>query len=244
MIQKQKFQSIISKYYLNNIVNSVKWDIVDKQILISFISPNKDMIGEVKAPFPTGNATVAIFNTDQLNKLINITENELKIDFIKHNKTYQKITIYDNKFTVEYSLADLMLIPKVPTVNEPEVYDIIINLSFDNINSYIKAKNALPDADLVIFRNKSFIETKDCVELTIGDQNNFSNKVNFDFDDIQINNSMSFEIKFDANVLKEILNSNKTENATIYLNFEGLMKLEFQDEDILSKYFLIQKETY
>jgi hypothetical protein len=44
--------------------------------------------------------------------------------------------------------------------------------------------------------------------------------------------------------LKEILSANKTNQAKILLNKEGLMNLYFIDGDIESSYFLVQKETY
>jgi hypothetical protein len=244
MIQKQKFQSIISKYHLNGLIDSVKWKIEDKKINIEFITPNKDMVGGITTDFPTISATIAIFNTAQLNKLINITDGTLYLDFLKSNKVYNKLTVYDGKYTLEYSLADLMLIPKIPSINDSGHYDVEINLTLDNINSFIKAKNALPDADMVIIRDTIGFEGGDEVVLTIGDQTDFSNKISFKFSDIIINSPGGSELCFDANVLKEIFSSNKTDQAKALINREGLMKLIFTDGDIESYYYLVQKEIY
>jgi hypothetical protein len=179
-----------------------------------------------------------------LNKLINITDGTLYLDFLKSNKVYNKLTVYDGKYTLEYSLADLMLIPKTPSINDPGQYDIEVNLTLDNINSFIKAKNALPDADMVIIRDTIGFEGGDEVVLTIGDQTDFSNKISFKFSDIIINSPGGSELCFDANVLKEIFSSNKTDQAKALISREGLMKLIFTDGDINSYYYLVQKETY
>jgi hypothetical protein len=202
------------------------------------------MVGGITTDFPTISATIAIFNTAQLNKLINITDGTLYLDFLKSNKVYNKLTVYDGKYTLEYSLADLMLIPKTPSINDPGQYDIEVNLTLDNINSFIKAKNALPDADMVIIRDTIGFEGGDEVVLTIGDQTDFSNKISFKFSDIIINSPGGSELCFDANVLKEIFSSNKTDQAKALISREGLMKLIFTDGDINSYYYLVQKETY
>jgi hypothetical protein len=145
---------------------------------------------------------------------------------------------------LEYSLADLMLIPKIPIVNNPETSDVEITLTLDDINSFIKAKNALPDAEIVTLKSSKNLYDLPEVELLIGDQTDFSNKISFSFSDIKANNPNQFELCFDANVLKEILNANKTNQAKILLNKEGLMNLYFVDGDIESSYFLVQKEIY
>jgi hypothetical protein len=142
MIQKQKLQSVISKYHLNGLIDSVKWQIENSTLNIEFISPNKDMVGKLTTPFATIPATLAIFNTSQLNKLIGITDSTLRLDFLKQNKVFNKLTIYDGKFLLEYSLADLMLVPKTPTVNLPEENDIEVNLTLDNIKHKKARRNS------------------------------------------------------------------------------------------------------
>ena len=46
MINKLKVQSIINKYYLGT-NESVKWVIKDNSLKIDFMTPTKDVIGEV-----------------------------------------------------------------------------------------------------------------------------------------------------------------------------------------------------
>ena len=50
MINKLILQSIITKYYLGE-NESVKWSTKDKNLSIDFVSPNKEVIGNVSCPF-------------------------------------------------------------------------------------------------------------------------------------------------------------------------------------------------
>ena len=79
MIAKNTLQSIISKYYLGGKVESVKWVVEDKNLSIDFMSPTKDMIGKLVAKdFPIATeGTLAIFNTSQLNRLLNVLSGSL-----------------------------------------------------------------------------------------------------------------------------------------------------------------------
>ena len=45
---------------------------------------------------------------------------------------------------------------------------------------------------------------------------------------------------FSANIVKEILSVNKTANGKAKINEEGLLKLEFTEDDITSTYFVVK----
>jgi XTP/dITP diphosphohydrolase len=101
MIQKQKLQSVISKYHLNGLIDSVKWQIENSTLNIEFISPNKDMVGKLTTPFSTIPATLAIFNTSQLNKLIGITDSTLRLDFLKQKNETVAVFADDSGLEVD-----------------------------------------------------------------------------------------------------------------------------------------------
>ena len=82
MISKHDLQSVIGKYHLNGLVESVKWTIEDNALNIDFQSPNKDMIGRVNhANFPLENGEMAVYDTSKLNKLLGVTSGELFLEF-------------------------------------------------------------------------------------------------------------------------------------------------------------------
>lgn len=245
MIKKLQLQAIISKYHLGGLIEGVKWSIEDNQLNIKFASPNKDMLGELNInDFQLENAEVAIFNTSQLNKLLNITSGELMVSFTKSNKIFTKLIIDDNQYTVSYSLADLMLIEKPAKVNDYE-FEIEVPLDKEIINALIKAKNALPDVESVILRSfDGFDGTKE-MEVLFGDDKDYSNKISYFIKNVITENKELYQLCFDSNVFKEILSSNKDcENGKMFINLEGLLKLEFQEEQIKSEYYLVKKENY
>ena len=120
MITKNKLQSIISKYYLGGQVESVKWVVEEGVLTIDFMAPTKDMIGRLTArDFPlTTDGTLAIFNTTQLNRLLNVLSGDLMVDVEKTKAVLTKFNIQDAKSTINYSLADPLMIQKVGEVDE------------------------------------------------------------------------------------------------------------------------------
>ena len=243
MINKQRLQSIISKYYLNGLTQSVKWVTNNGELDICFVSDNKDLAGDVKCKkSPVEDSELAIFDTAQLNKLISVTNGDLLLTLEKNHKVYSKLYIQDSSFNVAYNLADSLLIPKRGTINFPENYDVIIDLNPEVVDNLIKAKNALSGiSDMMI----TTIEDEDrgkIVEFSFGDTGNYSNKIRYSINE-EIKIKQDIKLPFNSDLFKEILNSNKDlESGKISISEEGFMKLEFNTEDISSIYYMVRKE--
>jgi hypothetical protein len=153
MINKADLVSIISKYYLNGLNEAVKWEIKDKKLIIKFTTSNNTMIGTVTYDgVELEDSTIGISNTSQLNKLINITNGYLKLEYFKQHKLITKLIISDNQFTLNYALADTMIIPKAGEYIGDGVYNITADLDNESINAIVKAKSALADSDTVVFK--------------------------------------------------------------------------------------------
>ena len=153
MINKLDLSSVISKYYLNGLVEPVKWDIKDKVITIKFNAPTKDMIGKVEfIGMPLEDSTIAISNTTQLNKLIAITNGYLELKYEKINKFITKLIIADNQFTLNYALADTMIIPKAGELGDIGDWNIEAPLDNESINAIVRAKSALAESETVVIK--------------------------------------------------------------------------------------------
>ena len=243
MINKQRLQSIISKYYLNGLTQSVKWVTNNGELDICFVSDNKDLAGDVKCKkSPVEDSELAIFDTAQLNKLISVTNGDLLLTLEKNHKVYSKLYIEDSSFNVAYNLADSLLIPKRGTINFPKVYDVVIDLNPEVVDNLIKAKNALSGiSDMMI----TTIEDEDkgkVVECSFGDISNYSNKIRYTITE-KITIKKDIKLPFNSDLFKDILNSNKDlESGKISISEEGFMKLEFSTEDINSVYYMVRKE--
>jgi len=245
MISKIELQNTINKYYLNGLVEAVKWEIKDKKLSVKYTSPTKEMIGEVThTNFALENSTIGISNTSQLLKLIGITGGDVMLNYIKNNKVFTKLIISDNQFTANYTLADTLTIPKTGAYTGPDTYNLETSLDKEMILALIKAKSALDDSKTVMLKPTTDMEGEFLLELIFGGDIEYSNKVSYYLPNFVKNNvPYDFTLGFSSDLLKEILVVNKdAEKAKMSINLEGLMKLEFETTNIKSTYYIVQKE--
>jgi hypothetical protein len=250
MISKNTLQSIISKYYLGGKVESVKWVVEDKKLHIDFMAPTKDMIGKLSCNnFPiTTDGTLAIFNTTQLNRLLSVLSGDLVLDVSKTNKVLTKLTIQDNKASINYSLADPLMIQKVGEVDENLEWSVSAILENEDFYTFTKAASAIQGNEIVTLSPTEDIVGTNIIKFTFGERMEFSNKIEF-YVNANFTNKAKVDIKipFNSEMLKEIFNANKTSDQC-HLSFveDGLLRLIFtsEDEGIETTYFVVRKADY
>ena len=250
MIAKNKLQSIISKYYLGGKVESVKWNIEGGTLNIDFMAPTKDMIGRLTArDFPiTQEGTLAIFNTTQLNRLLNVLAGDLVLDAEKTKAVFTKLNIQDAKSTINYSLADPMMIQKVGEVDEDVNWQVNATLENEDFNTFVRAASAIQGNEIVTLNPTEDIVGTPVLQFTFGERMEFSNKVEFHVNaEFKENVRQDNKIPFSSEMLREIFNANKT-SEECHLSFvdDGLLRLIFtsQDEGIDTTYFVVRKADY
>ena len=240
-MQKQTLTSVIDKYHLNGIVESVKWSIKDKNITVDFITPMKNLVGKVTSPnFELDDTELGIYNTSQFNKLVKIMDNTIVLGLNKSPYgTPLELTLADNQYDLNYYLSDLMLIETVPTINEPDSYDAEATIDSDFISKFANAKKALGDVKQFTVKDELNNEnTKDLV-IVIGDGNGYANKIKFKTPCESLFGLN--EIPFPADVMMELLKANEeADSGTIQISQEGLMKISFKEESIESIYYLVR----
>jgi len=245
MISKIELQNIINKYYLNGLVESVKWEIKDNKLSIKYTSPTKEMIGEVThTNFNVEDSTVGISNTSQLLKLIGITGGDVMLSYIKSNKMFTKLIISDNQFTINYALADILTISKTGTYTGSNEYDLETDLNEEIITAIIKAKNALSESTTMVVKPTMSIDGEFELELIFGGDIEYANKISYFMSNFTYKEKPSdFTLNFNSDLLKEILNANKdADKSKMYINLEGLLKLEFEVNKIKSTYYIVKKD--
>ena len=243
MISKHDLQSVIGKYHLNGLVESVKWTIEDNALDIDFQSPNKDMIGHVNhTNFPLENGEMAVYDTSKLNKLLGVTSGELFLELEKTQKVFTKLIISDMNYTLNFSLTDLLLISSVGEITESGEYEIISELDSESISAIIKAHNALESDNVVINIDKD-LDLQDVLVLSFGDVSNHTNKIDYQVPNTTLNNvPYGTELPFNSSMFKTILNNNKdATKATMKVNTKGYVKFEFEGEDWSSYYYVVRK---
>jgi hypothetical protein len=239
---KDKLQLIINKYYLSGLIEQVKWVTKEGNLEIKFLSPSSDVVGIINSTIDFKDSVLGIADTSRLMKLISVLNQELSMDLVKQGSTFTKLLIEDNQFNLSYSLADLSSLRKEVTVDEPPTYEVTINLNQDEIGSLIKAKTALPDAKNIAFLIDEDIRGTKQVEVKIGDNNIYSDLITYVCKRVETTVTNT-KVEYNADLFKAILYCNReVAEATINISTQGLMKIQFRGEDILSTYFLVQNE--
>ena len=250
MIAKNTLQSIISKYYLGGKVESVKWVVEDKKLHIDFMAPTKDMIGRLSCDnFPIStDGTLAIFNTTQLNRLLNVLAGDLMLDTERTKAVLTKLIIQDSKASINYSLADPIMIQKAGEVDENIHWKVQATLENEDFHTFVRAASSIQGNEIVtLAASKDSIDTP-IINFVFGERMEFSNKVEFQVnatfgDDVREDN----KIPFNSEMLREIFNANKTSDEC-HLSFvdDGLLRLIFtsEDEGINTTYFVVRKADY
>lgn len=239
MINKTVVQSIINKYYLG-LNESVKWVVNDNMLNIDFMTPTKDVIGSVTCnDFELENSQLAIYDTKKLSNLISICNGDLLLELEKTNKVFTKLNISDMNFNLTYALSDPLLISKVGTVNTPE-WVVELDLTSEDIDNLIRAKSALSGIDNMLVTTTQDLDGEDVCEFVFGDESGHNNKITYQIQgDIK---QSDLKIPFNSDMFKTILQANKDmDGGTLYLSSMGLMKLEFNSDDIASEYFMVRK---
>jgi hypothetical protein len=242
MIQKIELHSVISKYFLNGLVESVKWVVKNNVLTIDFNSPNREMIGQVvHTNFPLPDSEIAIYNTSQLNKLLGITVGLIELHLTANNKIFTRLTLADKNFTLNYALADILLIQKPGKVGGEFNFEVVCDLTPESIDAIIKAKNAL-QSDNVIFNVGKNFDGQSVLELIFGENNAHTNNISYIIPDMFFDNAPEFKLPFDSEVIKTVLVNNKDiEDAKLSLNTLGLLKLEFSKDNVSSTYYITRK---
>lgn len=239
-MNKQTLISIVDKYHLNGVVESVKWSIKDKVITIDFITPMKNLVGKVTSPnFDLEDSDVGIYNTSQFYKLVKIMNDTIILKLNKSERgTPLELTLADNQYDLNYYLSDLNLIEASPTINEPASYDADVHIDSEFINKFTSAKKALGDVKQFTVKSELNDGVTELV-ITIGEGNGYANKIKFKTPCEALFGLN--ELPFPADVMMEVLKANEEAvYGTINISQEGLMKISFKEDYIESTYYLVR----
>ena len=246
MIDKLDLVSIISKYYLNGMIKPVRWNIKDGNLGIGFNSPSKDLLGRIDyKEFPVEDSVIAIGNTSQLVKLIGITNGYLNLEYNKKHKLITQLIIADNQYTLNYALADTNHIPASGELAGEFEYTATAEIDNESISAIVKAKQALTDANTVVIKYSPNEDNEDRIELCFGGNVQYSNKVSFYLQDVNLEDT-NIDEHYDSSRIKEIMYCNKDMTSgklslCLQENKEHI-KLEFENDKLKSTYYLVSKE--
>jgi hypothetical protein len=236
-MDKKLLVQLIESFYLNGLATQVKFKVKNNEAHIKFATDNKDCIGEIKAPVQLEDCEIGIFNTAQLLKLLNITNEYIELKLEKQGNHFLKLHISDNQFDLSYNLSDLGLIQDPGVVPNLPPHDLEFNINFDFTQKYIKAHNALDKPPRFEIGVTKDFQNEDVISFMIGEKSTYSNKVNFTENGNIINQIKP--VPFNAVNFREIVSVSKNAIGKAYLYKDGLLKVNLQEEGITSEYFLV-----
>ena len=240
MVNKSTLTSVISKYYLNGLNNQVKWRIKDNQLTV-YAGDNGRLCKVIHNNFNLEDSELGVFDTHKLSKLISITNGDLSISLEKIKAVYTKMHIADLNFDLTYSLADILILGKNTYYEDPEDFEIQIDLTREDIDHLIKAKSALADVNNMLITTTTDMDGTNVCEIIFGDNTGFSNKITY-----QLRGNITkgdIQIPFDSDIFKDILSANKDmESGTLKISEVGMLKANFLTEETESEYFIARNE--
>jgi hypothetical protein len=241
-MKKLYLLDVIEKYHLGGFVEKVKIEIKDKTLSTQFISANKNLIGTMVAPnIELEDCEFGVYDTHQLRKLVNITDQLITLSVQKQGKVSTKLTIADIEYNLEYALADPRLTPAIPTFDEPE-YEMEAIVDKEFIEKFIKAKKAL-DTEVFIIKPSYDALGNDVLLFTLGGTDGYTNKISFYIPTIKTK-VLGNQTKFPLAEFNEMLLANKTMiSGKLFVSEQGVLKIEFTNEDNVEiSYVLVGKE--
>ena len=233
-MEKTKLNKFIQKYNLGGNVNSVKWTADTNQLKTSFVTPDKSLLGTVVAEnVKFENADLGVYQTDQLQKLLNVLDNDVDLSLTKAGDRAVSLKVKNGSVSVDYVLSDLSVIPDPPALKRLPEFGTQIKLDTNFINTFVKGKSALSDID-----SFTILNGKSGIEVVIGYSSTKTNRVNIPVE--TTSSDLEKPISFNANLFKEVLVANREcTSAVLEVSNEGLSKVNFKIDDYDSTYYIV-----
>jgi hypothetical protein len=189
-MKKQLINSFTDKYSLNGLIESVKWSVVsaDNQIKTSSTSDDKNILAFVtlKDSAKLADIEFGVNDTAKLKKMLGVLGDEVEITTNTTNDKITSITLTSEGTEVQYVTADLSVIPPVPTLKKMPVFNLEIPLTKEFVSTFVKAKSALTDVDILTL-------TKDKngkIKMILGFSKTNSNRINLDIKTVEGKDSL------------------------------------------------------
>jgi hypothetical protein len=234
-MNKNNLLKFIQKYSLGGLIESVAWNAEGTKLSVRFISDDKTLLGEVEFnAFTSTPFNVGIYTTSLLKNMIGVLDSDVALKVDKAGDKAVTLKLSSDDTETSYQLADLGVIPPVPDLKALPEFGISIDMTSQMVDRFIKAKGALSDVDTFTIFSEG-----DDLKLAIGYSSISTNRVTFTA--IKGFDGEVKPISFSSKYLKEILTANKeATNAKLKVSTDGLAHVEFQIDDFICKYYLVE----
>lgn len=235
-MNKSKFENFINKYNLAGSCESVLINSDGKVATVRAISGDRNVVTETSVQgleLPEG--TFAVYETQKLKSMLNVLSEDITVEVGRDFLTQlpNTLTFCDSTLDATFSLADHSVLPTVPSVVEPK-FDLTVPVDEQFINTFIRAKTALPDAETftVISDGKT-----NNINFIVGNSTNNTNRIKIKVTVAEPHEAI--KVSFSAKYLKHIFTANKDiKSGTLFISNKEFAKIEFNDGTFASTYYL------
>ena len=230
-IKKSELLEFISRYSLGGNVESVKWKSDSDSVSTDFVSTDKTLKGNIQANIQNViDSEIGIYQTSQLIRMLSIMDEN--INCITNDTS---LLISDKYTNFSFVLADLDVIPKVPSLKMTPSFTGTIKIDTDFISRFVKSYGALPDTDFFTIESDPISST-----ITFGYAHTNTNRISYNID---VESSEDIQpIHFSSNLMREILVANKGTDGTLEISPVGLARVKFNNTLYKSEYLLVNKK--
>lgn len=239
-MKRAELLKFIDLYNLSGNVERVKIDADGKRLKTVFITENKTLYGSIvheNLDMDTGE--YGIYDTARLKKMLSILDEDITATVEKLDSGKVVGITFADKHTESFvMLADMSVIPKAPAGVRQFAVDLEVNLTSDFIQRYIRAKNALADAE-----SFSFVPNKKTnkVEMILGHGATGTNRIKLEVDLVPGKDTLPSVLSFNADYLKEILSKNSDAGTTkLSVASGGLAHVQFKAKSYEANYYLLK----
>ncbi len=248
-MKKDKLLNFIQKYYLDGLVDSVLWKIVDKTVTVHALGNDRSVRSIISCnEFDLPDHELIVVNTNSLVKLLGAVDDEfdIKVDYHRNNPTSLKIE--DSAIDVNFLLGHPSLITdvasgmadkilaesKAPIKTQGLVPDVKFELDKETMNRFIKAKNALGS----ICTKFAVLTDDNKVDIVLNYSKDNVTKIQLSVEG-EVTTQLFDPIFFNVDIVTQIFNSNKNFlTATFEASSKGLLILTFAGDDWNSIYLV------
>lgn len=236
-MKKRELLQFIEKYALGALVESVKWEISQKQAKVLFNTEDKTLIGNVcMKQFDRDDIEFGIYETSTLVKMLTAVSDDINFNIKLIGNKAVNVDLSDEEVNLTYILSDPAIIPKAGIPKQLPVFEHSFTITSEFINKFNKTKGAI-DSTIIAFKSKD----ANTIELIHGYNQVNSNRITFT---TQATSSATLQpICFNSDYLKSVLNANKDlTSGTLYISSAGLLRLVFDSVGYTSEYFMVKLE--
>lgn len=237
-MKKSSLSKFIDVYHLGGQIESVGWHSTAGVLSTDFVSANKNMIGSVITTgdaIPCDDMSVGIYTTSQLKKMLNVLSSEISINPKVADDKVIALGLTDGDINVRFMLADMTVIPRVPTMKNLPDFELSIALTPEFASKFIRSASALSEATTFTVQT-----TEEAATVVINHANINTNTISLA---VESNAHANIDdLTFSSELFTEMLRANsKFTDSSFELSSEGLARIKFVTDEYEVVYYLVSQ---